>query len=134
MRPGCAAIMRPSWRGWPTQPPTGAPRAGTPLEQYFTDAYGGLFRIVAVKPGAIDRLAAQHIHTVDARHADGGARPDQHDGPAARARREIVAAIAAETAADGLHHDPGGDAPDTMTNTTTREPSVSRPKSPSSCT
>jgi aspartate/tyrosine/aromatic aminotransferase len=40
--------------------------AGSALERYFTSAFGGLFRIVPVKPGAVDRLAAQHIHAVDA--------------------------------------------------------------------
>jgi aspartate/tyrosine/aromatic aminotransferase len=40
--------------------------AGTVLERYFTDAYGGLFRIVPVKDGACERLAARHIHVVDA--------------------------------------------------------------------
>jgi aspartate/tyrosine/aromatic aminotransferase len=72
--------------------------AGTPLEQYFTDAYGGLFRIVAVKPGAIDRLAARHIHTVDASTpAEARVRINTMGLPHARAA-EIVAAIAAETA------------------------------------
>jgi aromatic-amino-acid transaminase len=71
--------------------------AGTPLEQYFTDAYGGLFRIVAVKPGAIDRLAARHIHTVDASTpAETRVRINTMGLPRARAA-EIVAAIAAET-------------------------------------
>jgi len=72
--------------------------AGTPLEQYFTDVYGGLFRIVAVKPGAIDRLAERHIHTVDASTAaEVRVRINTVGLPHARAA-EIVAAIAAETA------------------------------------
>jgi aromatic-amino-acid transaminase len=72
--------------------------AGTPLEQYFTDAYGGLFRIVTVKPGAIDRLAAQHIHTVDASMpTEARVRINTMGLPHARAA-EIVAAVAAETA------------------------------------
>ena len=71
--------------------------AGTPLEQYFTDAFGGLFRIVAVKPGAIDRLAARHIHTVDASTpTEARVRINTMGLPRARAG-EIVAAIAAET-------------------------------------
>jgi aromatic-amino-acid transaminase len=70
--------------------------AGTPLEQYFTDAYGGLFRIVAVQPGAIDRLAALHIHTVDASTpAAARVRINTMGLPRARAA-EIVAAVAAE--------------------------------------
>jgi hypothetical protein len=81
------AEARDDWR---------AHAAGTPLERFFTDAYGGLFRIVPVKPGAIDRLAARHIHTVDA------STPSEHRVrintmglPHARAE-EIVAAIASE--------------------------------------
>jgi aspartate/tyrosine/aromatic aminotransferase len=70
--------------------------AGTPLAQYFTDAYGGLFRIVAVQPGAIDRLAAQHIHTVDASTpTEARVRINTMGLPRARAG-EIVAAVAAE--------------------------------------
>ena len=71
--------------------------AGTPLERYFTDAYGGLFRIVPVKPGAIDRLAALHIHTVDASTpTNARVRINTMGLPRARAG-EIVAAVAAET-------------------------------------
>jgi aspartate/tyrosine/aromatic aminotransferase len=71
--------------------------AGTALEPHFTDAYGGLFRIIPVKPGAIDRLAAQHIHTVDASTpTDVRVRINTMGLPRARAG-EIVAAIAAET-------------------------------------
>jgi aspartate/tyrosine/aromatic aminotransferase len=75
--------------------------AGTLLEPYFTDVYGGLFRIIPVKPGAIDRLAAQHIHTVDASTpTDARVRINTMGLPRARAG-EIVAAIAAETGDQG---------------------------------
>jgi aspartate/tyrosine/aromatic aminotransferase len=70
--------------------------AGTPLERYFTDAYGGLFRIVPVKPGAIDRFAARHIHTVDASTpTEARVRINTMGLPHARAG-EIVADVAAE--------------------------------------
>src|SRR5262245_12225416 len=72
--------------------------AGTPLEQYFTDAYGGLFRIVPVKPGACDRLAARHIHMVDASTpAAERVRINTMGLPHDRAA-EIVSTIAAEVA------------------------------------
>ena len=71
--------------------------AGTPLEQYFTDAYGGLFRIVSVKPGACERLAARHIHMVDASTPHRArVRVNTMGLPHHRAG-EIVAAVAAET-------------------------------------
>jgi aspartate/tyrosine/aromatic aminotransferase len=69
---------------------------GTSLERYFTDAYGGLFRIVTVKHGACERLAAAHIHTVDAStEAASRVRINTMGLPHERAA-EIVAAIAAE--------------------------------------
>ncbi|MBI3403355.1 MAG: aminotransferase class I/II-fold pyridoxal phosphate-dependent enzyme [Acidobacteria bacterium] len=70
--------------------------AGSPLERYFTSAFGGLFRIVPVKPGAIDRLAAQHIHAVDASTASNPRiRINTMGLPHGRAA-EIAAAVAAE--------------------------------------
>jgi hypothetical protein len=58
--------------------------AGTPLEQYFTDAYGGLFRIVVVEARR-DRPPGRAAHSHRrCQHVDGGPRPDQHDGSAAR--------------------------------------------------
>jgi aspartate/tyrosine/aromatic aminotransferase len=72
--------------------------SGSPLEDYFSEAYGGLFRIVPVKPGAVERLAAHHIHVVDA-SANGVARVriNTMGLPHARAD-EIVTAIASEVA------------------------------------
>jgi len=70
--------------------------AGSTLERYFTSAFGGLFRIVPVRPGAIDRLAAQHIHLVDASTpAASRIRINTMGLPHSRAA-EIVAAVAAE--------------------------------------
>jgi len=70
--------------------------AGTPLERYFTDAYGGLFRIVSVKPGACERLAACHIHMVDASTPSASrVRVNTMGLPHGRAA-EIVSAVAAE--------------------------------------
>jgi aspartate/tyrosine/aromatic aminotransferase len=70
--------------------------AGTPLEPYFSEAYGGLFRIVPVQPGACERLAARHVHLVDASTPDEArVRINTMGLPHARAA-EIVAAIAAE--------------------------------------
>jgi aspartate/tyrosine/aromatic aminotransferase len=70
--------------------------AGSALERYFTSGFGGLFRIVPVKTGAIDRLAAQHIHAVDASTASGPRiRINTMGLPHGRAA-EIVAAVAAE--------------------------------------
>jgi hypothetical protein len=73
--------------------------AGSPLERYFTSAFGGLFRIVPVKPGApgaIDRLAAQHIHAVDASiPSTPRIRINTMGLPHGRAA-EVVAAVAAE--------------------------------------
>jgi aspartate/tyrosine/aromatic aminotransferase len=70
--------------------------AGSPLEGYFTSAFGGLFRIVAVRAGAVDRLAAQHIHAVDASTASTPRiRINTMGLPHGRAA-EIVAAVAAE--------------------------------------
>jgi aspartate/tyrosine/aromatic aminotransferase len=39
---------------------------GSPLERYFSGTFGGLFRIIPVKAGAVERLAAKHVHVVDA--------------------------------------------------------------------
>lgn len=70
--------------------------AGSPLEGYFTSGFGGLFRIVPVRPGAIDRLAAQHIHAVDASTpSTPRIRINTMGLPHDRAA-EIVAAVAAE--------------------------------------
>jgi hypothetical protein len=70
--------------------------AGSALERYFTSAFGGLFRIVPVRPGAIDRLAAQHIHLVDASTPVlPRIRVNTMGLPHGRAA-EIVAAVAAE--------------------------------------
>jgi aspartate/tyrosine/aromatic aminotransferase len=72
--------------------------AGSALEEYFTDAYGGLFRIVPVKKGACERLAARHIHLVDASTpAMPRVRINTMGLPHARAE-EIVSAVAAEVA------------------------------------
>jgi aspartate/tyrosine/aromatic aminotransferase len=69
---------------------------GSPLERYFTSAFGGLFRIVPVKPGAVDRLAAQHIHAVDASTPSiPRIRINTMGLPHGRAA-EIVSAVAAE--------------------------------------
>jgi aspartate/tyrosine/aromatic aminotransferase len=72
---------------------------GSPLESYFTSAFGGLFRILPVKPGApgtIDRLAAKHIHVVDASTASTPRiRINTMGLPHGRAA-EIVSAVAAE--------------------------------------
>jgi aspartate/tyrosine/aromatic aminotransferase len=70
--------------------------AGSALERYFTPAFGGLFRIVPVRPGAVDRLAAQHIHVVDSTTpALVRIRINTMGLPHGRAA-EIVAAVAAE--------------------------------------
>lgn len=70
--------------------------AGSLLERYFTDAYGGLFRIVPVKAGAIERLAARHIHIVDASTKTASrVRINTMGLPHGRAA-DIVAAVAAE--------------------------------------
>jgi aspartate/tyrosine/aromatic aminotransferase len=70
--------------------------AGSALERYFTSAFGGLFRIVAVRPGAVDRLAAQHIHAVDSSTpSTPRIRINTMGLPHGRAA-EIVAAVAAE--------------------------------------
>ena len=70
--------------------------AGTSLERYFGESYGGLFRIVPVKADAVERLAAQHIHVVDA-STPGAARIriNTMGLPHGRAA-EIVRAVAAE--------------------------------------
>jgi aspartate/tyrosine/aromatic aminotransferase len=70
--------------------------AGSTLERYFTSTFGGLFRIVPVKPGAVERLAARHVHAVDA--STPGApriRINTMGLPHDRAA-EIVAVVAAE--------------------------------------
>jgi hypothetical protein len=70
--------------------------AGSALERYFTSAFGGLFRIVPVRPGAVDRLAGQHIHVVDASTSSmPRIRVNTMGLPHDRAA-EIVAAVAAE--------------------------------------
>lgn len=70
--------------------------AGSALERYFTSAFGGLFRIVSVRSGAVDRLAARHIHLVDASTpATPRVRINTMGLPHDRAA-EIVAAVAAE--------------------------------------
>ncbi len=38
----------------------------TPLGTFFSAEYGGLFRIIPVREGALQRLAHRHIHAVDA--------------------------------------------------------------------
>ncbi|MBZ5558935.1 MAG: aminotransferase class I/II-fold pyridoxal phosphate-dependent enzyme [Acidobacteriia bacterium] len=69
---------------------------GSPLESYFTSAFGGLFRIVPVTPGAVERLAAKHIHAVDASTASTPRiRINTMGLPHGRAE-EVVAAVVAE--------------------------------------
>jgi aspartate/tyrosine/aromatic aminotransferase len=70
--------------------------AGSALERHFTAAFGGLFRIVPVRSGAVDRLAAHHIHVVDASTRSAPrVRINTVGLPHARAA-EVVAAVAAE--------------------------------------
>lgn len=70
--------------------------AGTPLATYFSGEFGGLFRIVPVRASAVERLAEQHIHVVDA-SANGTPRVriNVMGLPHDRAK-EIVTAVAAE--------------------------------------
>lgn len=46
--------------GWTTH------ARGSCLARYFRVGYGGLFRILTVKPGALMRLQEKHVHVVDA--------------------------------------------------------------------
>lgn len=73
--------------------------AGSALERYFASTFGGLFRIVPVRPGApgaIDRLAAQHIHAVDASTAAAPRIRINTMGLPHNRAAEIVATVAAE--------------------------------------
>jgi aspartate/tyrosine/aromatic aminotransferase len=70
--------------------------AGSALEHHFTSEFGGLFRVVPVRPGAVDRLAGRHIHVVDASvPATPRIRVNTMGLPHDRAA-EIVAVVAAE--------------------------------------
>jgi aspartate/tyrosine/aromatic aminotransferase len=72
--------------------------AGSPLERYFSATFGGLFRIVPVTTGAVERLAARHIHVVDAStKAVPRIRVNTMGLPHGRASA-IVTAVAAEAA------------------------------------
>jgi aspartate/tyrosine/aromatic aminotransferase len=75
--------------------------AGSALERHFASGFGGLFRVVPVRSGAVDRLAGRHIHVVDASTpAIPRIRLNTMGLPHDRAA-EIAAAVAAEVAPSG---------------------------------